>query len=297
MAEHDDTPTINTSQSPSLGERLQEARKQKKFTEAEVAAQLRVSKDIVTQLETQQWDKLPARTYTRGYFSNYIKLLGLPHDEMLALFNHEYTAADPELDLKQYGSRKAGRSIPWLALIVVVILALVIWYAYQEWQRAQDVVLNTESEQSEDGFDSSIVAPLEAPVEDERNAPTEPLQQEVIDEVSRAEIYQQPAASDSNMLQQSAAVEDSNPKPATTIDKLHISFTDRCWVKITDSTEQVLVSKTMSAAQSLDLDAHLPLNITLGQASAVQMRLNDKPIDLTPHIQGDIAKLTLGVES
>ncbi len=136
----DENSSSSNSRSPTVGERLQVAREAKKITITEVVAQLRLTKETIVYLESDQWDKLHGRPYARGYFSNYVTFLGLPHDEMLALFNLEYTSTEPSIDgfKRTEPIKHGGVGLGWLkAVFVLVIIGIVAWYAYQYWLEMQ----------------------------------------------------------------------------------------------------------------------------------------------------------------
>lgn len=308
MMEHDAHSDTMTA-TPTLGEQLQDARKKKNLSIADVAAQLRINKEIVTYLETQQWDKMPGRTYARGYFANYVRFLGLPHDEMLALFNLEYTAVESTPDLKQYGlSDIKSKSFPWLNLFILIALAIISWFAYQQWKQVEDgkSLLPAINEQPAiDNVTDDMGETNEALINVDEAGETMALEAEAEmypvesnEEVVEADVETVPDES----LPVVTDVSELPAEPETEVveqisNHIQIDFSDKCWVEIRDSKSKILVSKIMESGQSLVLDSELPLNVLLGQASAATVQFNEKEVDLTPFIQGDVARLTLGVES
>jgi cytoskeleton protein RodZ len=87
------------------------------------------------------------------------------------------------------------------------------------------------------------------------------------------------------------------PEPETTASTLKLSFTGECWVEVTNSESKVLVSKVMRAQDSLELSSELPLKLLLGRAEFATVIFNNQQVDLSPFTQGNVARLTLGVES
>jgi len=302
MSEHnDDNVVLQSGSTPSLGERLQEARQAKKYSVAEVATQLRLTKDIVIALETQQWEKLHGRTYARGYFASYVKYLGLPFDEMLAVFNLEYSVSEPSLNLYARGGEVVqSKATLWFSLIIGVALALTIWLAFQQWQLKQ-AELQAESatvEQFDDNF-SSLEAEsfLSTQLENDETSSlateeTPAISTDTMDDILATEILATEAGRAEEVESQLVV-----PESGTREQKIELSFNDECWVEITNSRSEVLISKVMHANESLTFESEAPLNILLGRASAVDILFNNEAVDLTPYIQGDVARLTLGVES
>jgi len=305
MSEMHDEQIVKSS--PTLGERLRQAREAKKYSIAEVAAQLRLPKEIVSAMEAQQWDKLHGRTYARGYFASYVKFLGLPFDEMLAVFNLDYTSPEPALNLMPPSPDSQPKPLPWLMLSVVAGLLLVIWLAFQQWQQTQaiDAVALSETDNS---FSESVVEPLTPemnPVDtDTEELPLQAVVQSAEDlgmtEESLGEIT---AAEEIDTItieteQVSVTPQITDEQTATETEAvLKLSFSGECWVEVTNADSQVLVSKVMQAEQSLLLKSDQPLNILLGRAKVANVTFNNQSVDLTPYMSGDVARLTLGVES
>ncbi|MBE0439939.1 MAG: helix-turn-helix domain-containing protein [Gammaproteobacteria bacterium] len=156
---------------PSVGERLKLAREAKKMTLGEIAAQLRLTQQTITNLETEQWEALHGRAYARGYFVSYVKFLGLPEHEMLAAFNLDYKTTDASASTSRTFEPKRA-SFPWLQILLVIAVIVITWFAYQQWQRSQSRTAASDAvstfnqflqEQHNSGFASSVVEPLSEP--------------------------------------------------------------------------------------------------------------------------------------
>lgn len=74
----------------TIGEILQKARIEKKYTLEEIEGQLRIRKKFLQALEDNNWSKLPSLTYIKGFLRNYSAFLGLKPDEMVAIFRRQY---------------------------------------------------------------------------------------------------------------------------------------------------------------------------------------------------------------
>lgn len=312
MSETHEEPVM-TSTTPTLGERLRQAREAKKYTIAEVAAQLRLTKDIVSYLENQEWERLNGRTYARGYFASYVKFLGLPYDEMLAVFNLEYTVTEPAVNLRQQQHVSEESSFPWFMLALIAIVMLVAWLAYQQWQTTQLAQQNNavvspqvSAETEQDSFADSIVEPVESdvttgtqPIEalsDSASGSQAPEADNESDSSDIVELEENTAETD-NSTEQINQTETQLSPDASQKMTLRMSFSAECWVEVTSDDAKVLVSQVMQADDSLELSTEDTLNILLGRANAATVFLNDEQVDLKPYTQGDVARLTLGVES
>ena len=304
---HSEEPNV-VSSSVDVGRRLREAREAKKISISDAAAQLRVTRSAIVHLEEQDWDKLHGRTYARGYFLSYTKFLGLPQDEMLAGFNIEFTDTDKRspsvAPIQQI--KPAKSTFPWLPLILLIIVAILTWFAYQQWQATQLVQNNEPAEQTllepvdeptnENNADpvpmteSNEISLEEQPLipnETDTSEPTLDTADNTLDEPFETEIT--PPAEDADA--ESAIAE------ATTEKNLIIGINADCWVEVRDASQEVLISRVVRAGNTVEVTGTLPLQVSLGQANAASVRFDGDIIDITEYTRGNVARFTLGEDS
>ena len=65
------------------------------------------------------------------------------------------------------------------------------------------------------------------------------------------------------------------------------------WISVHDREGKEILSKTLAAGGSETVQGTPPLKIIIGNATGVELSYNDKPVDLTPHIRGNVARFTL----
>jgi len=162
MNQEVDSGEIEQVGSYSVGLLLKEAREAKNLSLLDVAAELRLTRDVVAHIEQQQWDKLHGRPYARGYFLNYVKFLQLDESEMLRNFNQQYKNDEPELVLsKKIEPSQTEKTVPWGGIVFVVLALALTGFAYNHWQTTTKVETQannaqpTESSQIFDDFGSS----------------------------------------------------------------------------------------------------------------------------------------------
>ncbi|WP_300493978.1 RodZ domain-containing protein [uncultured Methylophaga sp.] len=302
---HSEEPNV-VSSSVDVGRRLREAREAKKISISDAAAQLRVTRSAIVHLEEQDWDKLHGRTYARGYFLSYTKFLGLPQDEMLAGFNIEFTETDKRspsvAPIQQI--KPAKSTFPWLPLILLITVAVLTWFAYQQWQATKLVQNNEPAEQT-------LLEPLNETA-NENNADPVPITES--NEISLEEQPLIPNETDTSeptldtadtALNESFETETSPPvedaesatAEATTEKNLIIGINADCWVEVRDASQQVLISRVVRAGNTVELTGKLPLQVSLGQANAASVRFDGDIIDITEYTRGNVARFTLGEDS
>jgi len=116
----------------TVGQRLREAREAKGLSIEDIAASTRIPTRHLSSLETSEWDKLPAATYSVGFAKNYAGAVGLDRNEISEQLRAEmggstraqtvypevYETADPARTMPK------GLVFGALALLAVVVLAL-----------------------------------------------------------------------------------------------------------------------------------------------------------------------------
>jgi cytoskeletal protein RodZ len=70
------------AEAPTAGERLRAAREEKKLSLEDIAAQTRIPQRHLESIETAEWDKLPAPTYTIGFAKSYASAVGLDRSDI-----------------------------------------------------------------------------------------------------------------------------------------------------------------------------------------------------------------------
>ena len=118
---------------PTVGERLRAAREAKKLNLEDIAAQTRIPQRHLESIETADWDKLPAPTYTVGFAKSYASAVGLDRDEIGDQLREEmggqrFTSSQTEV----FEPADPARTMPkWLVIgaVVAVILLVVVMSA------------------------------------------------------------------------------------------------------------------------------------------------------------------------
>lgn len=138
------TPTVdemNDSLDCSPGARLAAIRLEQGYSAEYVAGKLHLRVRIIELLEADEYTLLPEPVFVKGYLRAYAKLLGVPSDPLLDLFQHLYKPDRvPEKTLWQ-GRREKNRAehaIRWLTgsfAVIVVIAVATWWYTNKDNQR------------------------------------------------------------------------------------------------------------------------------------------------------------------
>lgn len=303
---HAEEPSI-VSTSSDVGKRLRDTREANNISVIDAAAQLRVTRDAIHHLETQQWDKLHGRTYARGYFLSYVKFLGLPQDEMMAGFNLEFNEVENErhshTPIQQL--KPARSSFPWLPIGLLVAVLIIGWFGFQQWQTSQSVTVDSDT----DTTDYPMVEPLEPEETIEHSNSVAPVPVMPAGELSSGDNSAAPSIADDSMTAAAgeSAANTAEPVAATEIMEevaaetghkmIIIGLAADCWVEVRDASQQVLISRIVRGGNTVELTGEAPLQVSLGQADAASIRFDGDIVDITQYTRGNVARFTLGTES
>jgi cytoskeleton protein RodZ len=312
------------------GERLKAARQAAGMEIERVADRLHLKPADVEALERDAYEGFAARVFVRGYLRNYARLVGLPADSVLAAFDAVYPDPDRPLQLKPVGTHKpqvssrhgAVRLVSWLLVLGVVALFLVWWAGYlqlggdgggetaappaaeQAPEEQPPPLLTPEGglalpeapapesspepadEPQTPQADAAVVAPQQAepPVAAESAAPAPPVSAEPAPTAAPAPpVSAEPAPTAEPAVGRAALV------PPQVV----LTLTGPCWVEIRDRNNGFRLIGALQAGERRVLEGQPPYRILLGNAPAARLTVDGQPVDLGPHTQGRVARLTL----
>jgi cytoskeleton protein RodZ len=136
QAHHPEARDPDQKPSPSIGQQLRQARLNAGLSEEEVAAQLRLDRSVIRQLEGDEYQKLPAPTYVRGYLRSYARLVSVPPGPIVELFNRHNLpapklAADAAHRRESTASDWPMRLMTW-GFVSGLIILIAVWLRNQE---------------------------------------------------------------------------------------------------------------------------------------------------------------------
>jgi cytoskeleton protein RodZ len=116
---------------PTAGERLRAAREEKGLSLEDVAAQTRIPRRHLESIETADWDKLPAQTYTIGFAKSYASAIGLDRTDIGEQLKGEMggqrqVAAAAEVFEPVDPARTMPKGLVFGAIAAVILLVVVM---------------------------------------------------------------------------------------------------------------------------------------------------------------------------
>ncbi len=276
---------------PLPGAVLSAARKEQGLSVVDVARSLRLSVRQVEAIETDDYERLPGKTFLRGFVRNYAKLLHLDPDPLLKApqlsvsgdFQPKVISvpvSQVELNASRSQRRFTSAQPPSLlkyALIGMLILAGVAWVVFEIFfgNGVTTVVVKPAGDGEVVTLSLPLAASEEKPASTESSAPPVPV----------AETQQPPASAPTT------AAEAGGAAPGSA--KIRLIFGGESWIDLRDKGGRTIYKQTGQAGDEQIISGTAPFSLTVGKASNVTVYYNDKPVDLAPHSSGDVARLTL----
>lgn len=116
---------------PTVGERLKAAREEKMLNLEDIAAQTRIPQRHLESIETADWEKLPAPTYTVGFAKSYASAVGLDRADIGDQLREEmggqrFFSSQSEVIEAADPARTMPRWLVLSAVVAVVVLIIVM---------------------------------------------------------------------------------------------------------------------------------------------------------------------------
>lgn len=253
-------PSANTQSNPqgSFGAVLQQARKNKKVSLEEAAAELFILKRHLEALENENFAELPQAAFARGFAINYAKYLGLNSAKIASSFDAAYpnelkarSASNTDTPLRPMGTlqRDTHSRIRFNPLLILGVIGLIILAVF-----LFRMVSNASQENNQ--------APATA-VED----------MSAIEQAQGAAI-----SSDSSGVGASGSALNLDGADASTA-FLTVKLTDDAVVSITDASGSSLINGAQTAGE-YDLTGMPPFNVQIDNIDNVSLMLNQEVVAL-----------------
>ena len=247
------------------GQRLRAERIRQNLSEQDVAARLHLSMTYLRALEADDYERLPEAAFVKGYVRNYARMLGLPAEELVGQFRTLVREDAREQLVSPVHTMPPPRQ--WLKFLLlplaVILLVGGLGAAGWWWLGADNTVSTTPSAAPARMEAEEVVPPPEEPTllpSDEADMP-EPAQHSPAPELAPGAPTGEPAPSEPPP----DVVTPSEP----VIDRLQISFSEACWVEVSDAAGERLFQGQRHEVSPLDLRGEAPFRVTLGNAAAV----------------------------
>jgi cytoskeleton protein RodZ len=259
-----------------IGDILRERREEKKLTLGQVQAQTHISSKYVLGLENGIMSEFPGEVYYLGFLRRYAKFLGLDDDDLIQVFRRE--TLNQQVENQSYASSQK-KSIDWSRVFVgVIVLGLMVVLAgFLLW------IKDHGRELPKNSYENSGIAAV---------------QDDSLNMEEKAGSVSEPKKNVSDSKPVTAGLKESlgvitgqkpvSEKPLV----LRLKANGDCWVKVM-ADGKLLYEKVLMAGADTQVTANEKLYISIGYVPALEVYLNDMPVDIKKGSKQDVNDLTL----
>ncbi len=297
-----DAPAPTSEQ--SVGETLALARRSLGLSVEDVAHQLKFGARQIEALEQGKFDRLHGATFARGMVRSYARLLKLDPDPLLERIAGLVAPPGPITASISFRrpipfSDTARRTNFAYVLLTLVILAVGVAVAF-EWHQERS------ARPARLAFVPAAQAPLKAPHALASAAAPTVVAPETV--TAAAATTAAPAAATTSVpspagapaaepvvaaLTPAAPATEVKPAAQPGMRRIVLSFDQEAWVQVKDASGKALLSQLSPAGTRKVIEGEAPFSLVIGNAQHVRVTYDEKPIDLTPYIKVEVARLTL----
>lgn len=331
IASERSSPTEATGSTESLGAWLARTRAGYGAEPRDMARQLGLNPTIILALEADDFARLGPPVFVRGYLSRYARLLDLPESAVLERYRQQSDASQepPPLKVMHPSERQTRlrdlRGILYLLVVIGIGWAairhlddldpgrLLAWWPKTEQASAPSptskpiTTIQTQypfqpkPEEATGEPPSPPPAPSE-PLPAPRSEPAStsasavalaPLAAPVAPEPAPAASVVGPTFPLTGATQETTGDGPAPDAPSGT--RLLLEFSEDCWVQVKDAEGKVLLNALMKANTTSALSGPAPFTVTLGNAPAARIALDDRPVDTAVYVprRGTVSRFTL----
>ncbi len=238
----------------SFGLYLQTARLENKMSIEALSAETRIRVEVLKQLEAEEHEFLPNEVFIKGFIRSYAQAVGADVEEALERYRASRELRSIQTDRKLAPVNRPNRF--WLGLTAavgaVLLLAVLTLYFYTRFNAPPDAPADIATAPVE----SQPAPPANVPaVEKQTPSPPAPGSPETLS--SKPE-----------------------PQPLAKQYVLEIRAVEETWLKIIVD-DQPAKEMTLQTNEVRQIQAASLLNILIGNAGGVELKLNGKPVEVT----------------
>lgn len=258
----------------SPGDQLRRARKEKGLGIDDLVPQLGLPARVLNAIETDDYERLPAPMYVRGYVRRYCALLELPEEQVLQAVEQQLAAKgikdhSPSLSLPAAPKKKFKFRLSFL--VVPLILILLVVAAVFVWAMQTDETINLPQVEK-----SAVTIQPQLEMKQLPNLSS-----------NNVETYEELAPTDR------ATAEEGGDDG---IRNLYIRVVQQSWVEVFDAEGGMLVADLKSSGTELEVNGLAPFTVILGYAPGIEIMYAGEPITVATIANDNTATLKIGDE-
>jgi cytoskeleton protein RodZ len=314
MASDDEKKSIDDGRFRELspGKLLVWARERAGLSQEQVAKELYMTLTKVRSLESDDYRHMGSDTFTRGYLRAYANLVKLDVAQVLAAYDRHAQKHGLVEQVLPRRVESANKSL-WQFIILVLLALLILWLVsiwffdnrqQSTYNRPLAVVPLAETALSVQSLNESsinqVFASSAAFVSEGLLTGT----QQSVNTMSDNSLASAQNSSVSDSIQFAAAnlsvssvthsAVPAKQVNANQLDLISFSFTEECWLEVSDARGDVLVADLQSTGSRLQLQGKAPFDVKLGNSPAARIELNGDQVAIVPALGTNVLSIKVG---
>jgi cytoskeleton protein RodZ len=296
----------------SPGKLLVWARERAGLSQEQVAKELYMTLTKVRALESDDYRHMGSGTFTRGYLRAYANLVKLDVAQVLAAYDRHVQKHGLVEQVLPRRVESANKSL-WQFIILVLLALLILWLVsiwffdnrqQSTYNRPLAVVPLAETALSVQSLNESSINQVFASSAAFSSEDLLAGTQQSVNAMSDNSLASAQNSSVSDAIQFAAAnlsvssVAHSavlaKQVNANQLDLISFSFTEECWLEVSDARGDVLVADLQSTGSRLQLQGKAPFDVKLGNSPAARIELNGDQVAIVPALGTNVLSIKVG---
>lgn len=306
---------------------LRSGREKMGLSQKEVAERLYLTERFIRHIDEGALDKIAKPAFIKGYLRSYARLVNVSGDEVVEKYQQSLDAAEEAIQLRSVTEDSLGSSNftgPVIQTGLAGLAGLLLFIGFIWWLVADDVEETPPSVQTVPAVEEAARRMPSAPLLEEQvvverpaadadvapltgdtvvNQPEEQGLPKQVRQQGQEEAAQQeppvamprPAANEPAVQGEGVTIDRAaTPRGASQVtvnadgdDRIEMTFTDECWVEITDASGMSIYGDLNREGDLLVVNGVAPFQVLLGRAASVSMRFNGEAVELGAYTTTD----------
>jgi cytoskeleton protein RodZ len=280
-----------------LGLRLRHAREGAGMSVSEVAEKLRLKSATIDAIEREDFGSLGAAVYVRGYFNSYARLVGVPTVLIDSAFARQMPTAPAlhttaRISHSRYLFDRYAKRAVYLVLTASIVVPVILLATRDQLPR-QGATLTP--------LDAPVTAPTSGAVEATAGVPDGDASAAPPSAAAPVATPERSAGENPVMASLGPFLSPAAPEAAvaTTVPLavsragLSLHLRGDSWIEVLDRDGRRLQHGLLRAGESRDFAPGTAARVSLGNAEAVEVRMNGAVTDIAAFRRANVARFTV----
>ncbi len=306
--------------SEPAGQQLKRAREQKGLSVSAVADAQHLRPAVIHAIEDGDYGQIDSELFLKGYVRTYARQVDLDPDAMISTLDKELEPLRQEkaqaeelnplvdIERRRRQKRRMAKLLFFLLFIAIVVFAGLRFL--------DNTGITTSTPEESDSVDapSETIEPVESEPDSNDASEAGTSTDEEVAVAQTAPVNPEPVTDEQNVTAPSGDIgesrvpvvtsapepafqESAQPEAAVGSARLEMTFSDECWVQVTDSAGNRLVGSLQRDGDRIEVSGRVPIEVIVGAVDAIEsIRFDGEAVDMSGfRVVNNRAEFTLDI--